>query len=165
LNKKINQENWFYIFANLALENMIFTKKANILQILLLLLVLSSWTKEYKAKAVLKKPIETALIQQGPKLTAAYIKSKKNSILHYYNKTSSKVPMAVSRSKKWPDYLWKYEGLANYKEKSAITSATPIHIASVSKVVTATAILKLVGWKLYLDQKVNTILKEFPILM
>jgi CubicO group peptidase (beta-lactamase class C family) len=51
--------------------------------------------------------------------------------------------------------------LANYKEKSAITSATPIHIASVSKVVTAT-ILKLVGAKkLYLDQKVNTILKEF----
>jgi hypothetical protein len=30
-----------------------------------------------KQKAVLKKPIETALIiQQGPKLTAAYIKSK-----------------------------------------------------------------------------------------
>jgi CubicO group peptidase (beta-lactamase class C family) len=51
--------------------------------------------------------------------------------------------------------------LANYKEKSAITSATPIHIASVSKVVTATAILKLVAQK-KLYQKVNTILKEFP---
>jgi CubicO group peptidase (beta-lactamase class C family) len=37
----------------------------------------------------------------------------------------------------------------NYKEKS-ITSATPIHIASVSKVVTATAILKLVGAKKYI---------------
>jgi hypothetical protein len=38
--------------------------------------------------------------------------------------------------KKMADYLWKYEGLANYKEKSTITSATPIHIASVSKVIT-----------------------------
>jgi CubicO group peptidase (beta-lactamase class C family) len=73
--------------------------------------------------------------------------------------------MAVSRSKMARLFM-KNEGLANYKEKSAITSATPIHIASVSKVVTATAILKLVGAKkLYLDQKVNTILKEFPILM
>jgi CubicO group peptidase (beta-lactamase class C family) len=35
-------------------------------------------------------------------------------------------------------------------KKSAITSATPIHIASVSKVVTATAILKLVGAKNYI---------------
>jgi PBP1b-binding outer membrane lipoprotein LpoB len=56
-----------------------FTKKANILQILLLLLFLSSCKQKNtpEAKAVLKKPIETALIiQQGPKL-AAYIKSKK----------------------------------------------------------------------------------------
>jgi CubicO group peptidase (beta-lactamase class C family) len=46
----------------------------------------------------------------------------------------------------------KIEGLANYKEKSAITSATPIHIA-VSKVVTATAILKLVGAKIIFRPK------------
>jgi hypothetical protein len=49
--------------------------------------------------------------------------------------------------------------MKDYKEKSAITSATPIHIASVSKVVTATAILKLVGAKNYIRPKVNTILK------
>jgi hypothetical protein len=77
LNKKINQENWFYIFANLALETWFLYKKANILQILLLVLSSCKQKNTPEAKAVLKKPIETALIiQQGPKLTAAYIKSK-----------------------------------------------------------------------------------------
>jgi hypothetical protein len=47
----------------------------------------------------------------------------------------------------------KNEGLANYKEKSTITSATPIHCVS-QQSVTATAILKLVGAKkLYLDKR------------
>jgi CubicO group peptidase (beta-lactamase class C family) len=38
-----------------------------------------------------------------------------------------------------------------------------LHIAPVSKVLTATAVLKLVNAnRLNLDQKVNVILKEFP---
>jgi CubicO group peptidase (beta-lactamase class C family) len=147
---------------------MIFTKKANILQILLLLLVLSSCKQKNtaEAKAVLKKPIETTLIiQQGPKLTAAYIKSKKNSILNYYNKTwpreSANGGFLVAKNGQI--IYEKYEGLANYKEKSAMTSTTSLHIASVSKVITATAVLKLVSAKkIYLDQKVTTLLKEFP---
>jgi CubicO group peptidase (beta-lactamase class C family) len=56
-----------------------------------------------------------------------------------------------------------YDGLANYKAKTVMTSTTPLHIASVSKVITATAVLQLVSSKkLSLDQKVNTILKQFP---
>jgi CubicO group peptidase (beta-lactamase class C family) len=147
---------------------MIFTKKTNILQILFLLLILSSCKQKNtpEAKTVVKKPIETSLlIQQGPKLTAAYIKSKKNSIIHYYNKTWPRESAngGFMVAKNGQIIYEKYEGLANYKEKSAMTSTTPIHIASVSKVITATAILKLVSAKkLYLDQKVNTILKEFP---
>src|SRR5690606_3055952 len=43
------------------------------------------------------------------------------------------------------------------------TGETPIHIASVSKVITATAILKLVNAKrIELDQKVTDFLPEFP---
>ena len=57
----------------------------------------------------------------------------------------------------------KYEGMANFRDKTPITQDTPIHIASVSKVITASAILKLVNAKkIDLDQKVTHYLKEFP---
>ena len=57
----------------------------------------------------------------------------------------------------------KYVGYANLRDKTPITADTPIHIASVSKVLTVTAVLKLVNAKrLELDQKVTDFLKEFP---
>jgi CubicO group peptidase (beta-lactamase class C family) len=43
----------------------------------------------------------------------------------------------------------KYEGMANFRSKRPITATTPLHLASVSKVITATAILKLI------DNKIN----------
>ena len=56
-----------------------------------------------------------------------------------------------------------YGGLANRTTKKEINAHTALHLASVSKVLTANAILKLVdSGKLELDQKVNTILPEFP---
>jgi hypothetical protein len=67
---------------------MILIKKANILQIILLLVLSSCKQKNTpEVKAVLKKPIETTLIiQQGPKLTPAYI-NQKEFHNYYYNKT------------------------------------------------------------------------------
>ena len=56
-----------------------------------------------------------------------------------------------------------YRGMSNFEEKKAITPETPLHIASLSKVLTATVILLLVdSKKITLDQKVNTILADFP---
>ncbi len=56
-----------------------------------------------------------------------------------------------------------YNGIANFESKEAITPNTPIHIASVTKVFTATAILLLIdARKIRLDQKVNTLLDNFP---
>jgi CubicO group peptidase (beta-lactamase class C family) len=56
-----------------------------------------------------------------------------------------------------------YNGIANFETSEALTAKTPIHIASVSKVLTATAILLLIdAKKITLDQKVNTILDNFP---
>jgi CubicO group peptidase (beta-lactamase class C family) len=56
-----------------------------------------------------------------------------------------------------------YNGFASFEKKTIIDSVTPLHIASVSKVLTATAILKLIdAKKLELDQKLNTILPTFP---
>ncbi|WP_394760208.1 serine hydrolase domain-containing protein, partial [Flavobacterium sp.] len=56
-----------------------------------------------------------------------------------------------------------YRGMSNFEEKKAITSETPLHIASLSKVLTANAIFLLIdSKKITLDQKVNTILDDFP---
>jgi CubicO group peptidase (beta-lactamase class C family) len=57
----------------------------------------------------------------------------------------------------------RYNGYANFSYKTLITESTPLHVASVSKVITATAILVLIeDKKLELDTKLNTILKSFP---
>jgi CubicO group peptidase (beta-lactamase class C family) len=147
---------------------MIFIKKANILQILLLLLVLSSCKqkntsdKETSEKA---KNNSSLSIKPGPELTSAYIASKSKSIEHFYNKNwpNKTANGGFLVAKNGQIIFEKYEGLANYKEKTNMTSTTPLHVASVSKVMTATVVLKLISEnKLELDQKVNTLLKEFP---
>jgi len=56
-----------------------------------------------------------------------------------------------------------YLGFANRAKGIDITKDTPIHIASVSKVLTATAVLMLVdAGKIKLEQKVTEFLPDFP---
>lgn len=57
----------------------------------------------------------------------------------------------------------RYSGMSNVEKKSPINENTPLHIASVSKVLTATAILLMIDSKqLQLDQKITTLLPDFP---
>lgn len=57
----------------------------------------------------------------------------------------------------------KYQGKSNFTSNDNITESTALHLASISKVLTATAIFKLVdAKKLTLDEKVKTILPSFP---
>jgi CubicO group peptidase (beta-lactamase class C family) len=56
-----------------------------------------------------------------------------------------------------------YKGYANVKTGQKIDAFTPIHLASVSKVLTSTAILRLVQQdNIMLDQKVTDWLPDFP---
>ena len=56
-----------------------------------------------------------------------------------------------------------YQGFSNYSSEKKIDKNTPLHVASISKVLTATAILKLVEQnKITLDQSLNTIFENFP---
>lgn len=56
-----------------------------------------------------------------------------------------------------------YNGYADIENKIPVTAETPIHIASVSKVLTAMAVLKLVQFgKIDLNQKVDSYLNGFP---
>ncbi|RZJ25174.1 MAG: class A beta-lactamase-related serine hydrolase, partial [Flavobacterium sp.] len=99
-----------------------------------------------------------------PKLSAAEMTRRKNQVEHFSKKL-------------WRDYdnyaflvaqngqiiYEDYNGFADKAKGVDIDAHTPIHIASVSKALTAAAIMQLVNRdKLQLDQKVNTILKTFP---
>ena len=97
-----------------------------------------------------------------PKLSNSYFNSKRNKIEHFFNKNwpSKNNNISFLVAKDGQVIYENYVGFGDIKKKTPITSKTPIHIASVSKVLTATAILKLVNaGKLGLNQKVNTVLK------
>jgi CubicO group peptidase (beta-lactamase class C family) len=151
---------------------MILRKKANILQILLLLLVLGSCkentTKQQQNDAGLPKdtmPHLEPAVQKSASLDAKYVNSKKNAIENFQSKTwpNNSMNGSLLVAKNGQIIYEKYEGMANFRSKRPITATTPLHLASVSKIITATAILKLIDTdKIKLDQKVNTILKSFP---
>lgn len=151
------------------------TKKAIILNILFLNLLVGSCKNEIKnvEKAEIKDadlpknvlPKMKPLVNEKPKLTASYIAEKHREIDSFYNKNWPNNSMNGSFlvAKNGQIIYEKYEGYANLRDKTPITADTPIHIASVSKVLTATAVLKLVNAKrIDLDKKVTDYLKEFP---
>ena len=147
-------------------------KKANILQILVLSLVLSSCGKNETESLVKDSelpenvlPQMRPLTDEEPKLSKEYINTTRQKVAHFYNKNWPRKSAngAFLVAKNGQIIFEKYDGLANFSKKDSITPTTPLHIASVSKVLTAAAVLKLVNAnRLELDQKVNTILKEFP---
>jgi len=151
-----------------------FIKKANILQLILLILVLVSCKQETFSKSILAisesvsketLPKMVPLNNEGPKLTAEYINSKKRSIEAFYKKNwpNNSLNGGFLVAKNGQIIFEKYEGFSNIRNKTVMTADSPLHIASVSKVITASAVLKLISArKINLDQKVNTILKEFP---
>lgn len=147
-------------------------KKANILQILVFSLVLSSCGKNETESLVKDSelpenvlPQMRPLTDEEPKLSKEYINTTRQKVAHFYNKNWPRKSAngAFLVAKNGQIIFEKYDGLANFSKKDSITPTTPLHIASVSKVLTAAAVLKLVNAnRLELDQKVNTILKEFP---
>lgn len=149
---------------------MSFLKKTNIPQILFSILVLSSCGKDKNSnqdEAVKEKDTLGKMVPMGPekKISAVYINSVKGRINHFYNKNWPNNSMNGSFlvAKNGQIIFERYNGFANKNKDTKITADTPVQIASVSKVLTATAVLKLIDLgKVGLDQKVNTILKTFP---
>ena len=151
---------------------MIFIKKTKVLPIFLLLLILGSCAKEKKkvelSDSELPKitlPKMKPLGKREPTLTAKYINLKRQEIESFYYKNwpNNSLNGSFLVAQHGQIIFEKYEGYSNFRDKTFITKSTPLHLASVSKVLTATVVLKLVNAKrIELDQKVNTILKEFP---
>jgi CubicO group peptidase (beta-lactamase class C family) len=150
---------------------MIIQKKTNILHLILLLLVLGSCKNETNSKANGESFTEDTLPKMKPLIkessipTTTYLNSKKAGINSFYNKNwpNQSANGSFLVAKNGQILYEKYEGFTNFRSKTKITVNTPLHIASVSKVITATAVLLLIdGKKIDLDQKINTIIKEFP---
>ncbi len=149
---------------------MSFLKKANIPQILFSILVLSSCGKDKtnnQDQPVKEKDTLGKMVPMGTekKISTAYVNSVKGRINHFYNKNWPNNSMNGSFlvAKNGQIIFERYNGFANKNKDTKITADTPVQIASVSKVITATAVLKLINLgKIGLDQKVNTILKTFP---
>ncbi len=94
-----------------------------------------------------------------------YITQKHNLIQQFYNKyiTSPWFSGGFIVAKNGHILFENYQGLSNVKNNTAINATTSIHLASVSKVLTATAVLKLVdGDNIQLDQLVTDWLPKFP---
>lgn len=101
----------------------------------------------------------------GKKLDPEYITSKRTSLEKFYEKNwpNNSMNGGFLVAKNGEIIFEKYEGSSDFSKGKEIDAKTPLHIASVSKVLTATAILKLINSeKLNLEDKVNTLLPSFP---
>ena len=104
-------------------------------------------------------------LEKQKKLTANYIAENRHKIELFYEKywVKNDVSGGLLIAKNGQILFEKYAGYSNFETKKEIDVNTPIHLASVSKRITASAIMILVdAGKLELDQKVNTILIGFP---
>ncbi|MES2411113.1 MAG: serine hydrolase domain-containing protein [Bacteroidota bacterium] len=110
-------------------------------------------------------PIMQPLHEELPKLTKAYINDKKYGVSRFFEKTWSEKNdnVAFLVAKNGQIIYENYMGYANKRTGEIISKDMPLHTASVSKVLTSTAILMLIdAKKIKLDQKVNTIIENFP---
>ena len=99
------------------------------------------------------------------KLTASYRTENSRKIDLFYKKywDKNKVSGGLLIAKDGQIIFERYDGYSNFETKKKIDATTPIHLASVSKRITAAAVMVLVNaGKLGLDDKVNTILPSFP---
>lgn len=99
------------------------------------------------------------------KLSDAYKKTKKNQIQNFIHQKfgQSLDNICLLIAKDGQIIYEQYAGYANKEEDIRNGKEVPLHIASVSKVLTATAVLKLIDAnKLSLDQKLVSLFPKFP---
>lgn len=138
-----------------------------------LVLFLQSCKQENKEKKVLTNKINTTIKKDSTlvvlptfnTLKQSYITKKHSEIASFYaqNINIDNFNGGFLVAKNGQILFEDYKGYANYTTKEKITSSTPLHLASVSKVMTATVILKLVDQnKINLDTSLKSLFPEFP---
>lgn len=105
------------------------------------------------------------LQEELPALTPEFIQDKKYGCSCFFEKIWSEKNdnVAFLVAKNGQIIYENYMGYANKNTNEPITKDTPLHIASVSKVLTSTAILMLIDTKkISLNQKVTELIPNFP---
>ncbi len=134
-------------------------------------LLLISCDKSGKIKNPFKKnksgleyamlPLEDSL----PKLSDSYKNTKKREIENFFtnNFANDFENMSFLVAKNGQIIYEKYDGFADKENNILNSPETPLHIASVTKILTASAILKLIdAKKISLDQKLTILFDKFP---
>src|SRR5690606_7109301 len=141
--------------------------KKSILLITLLLTLFSC--KNEPKKTQVAKPIEE--IPKNPfevnfeKLSSEEIKRYKSEIEKFYENRINldEFSGGFLIAKNGQILFEDYQGFSNFSEKTKINAETPLHLASISKVLTASVVLRMVDeQKLSLDDTFQKYFPEFP---
>jgi CubicO group peptidase (beta-lactamase class C family) len=141
-----------------------------ILLLATLLLNFSCSKQEKTEKEIVKVnenglPVMMPMHEEMPKLSKSFIDDKKYGVSRFFEKIWSEKNdnVAFLVAKNGQIIYENYMGFANKRTGEMINKNMPLHIASVSKVLTSTAVLMLIdAKKIKLGQKVNTIITNFP---
>ena len=130
------------------------------------ILILTSCKKEHKKEKLNEGNKETVSFPVAfPELKDIEIKQFKEEIHSFY---TSKINLddfsgSFLVAKNGQILFENYIGFSNYKEKSTITENTPLHLASISKVLTASVILRMVDEnKISLEDSFQKYFPKFP---
>lgn len=133
---------------------------------LALLLLFSCKEKKTIVKTVKKDTLIAELYDvKFNSVNPKFKQDKANFIEHFFNKKINNKDFSGGFlvAKNGEILFEKYAGCSNYKTKEEINENTALHLASVSKVLTAQAILMLVkDGKIKLDQTFKSLFPEFP---
>lgn len=138
------------------------------LTVIILLLFSCKNDEKDKKSSKRKSDLEYAMLpleDSLPKLSAAYTNTKKRQIEGFFENNFGRGFENVSFlvAKNGQIIYEKYDGYADKENNILNSPETPLHIASVTKVLTAAAILKLIdAKKISLDQKLTTLFEGFP---
>ena len=136
--------------------------------LVLLLIVVSCTTQQARKRAELKRLQQKEAISYLPDFPApnkADLKTKQKQVLTFYKEVldpqNFNGQFLVAKNGKV--LFIRSKGYSNIREKKKMTLNTPMHVASVSKVATALAVLRLVSKKqIFLDSDVRWYLPDLP---
>lgn len=112
-----------------------------------------------------KNKSEVSYFPEFQKIPTSEVRKMQKEAYSFYTKVLGKEQFNghFLVAKKGKVVFYKSQGFSNFEKKIEITTNTPLHVASVSKVVTAFTVLRLVDQgRLKLDTDIRNYLREIP---
>jgi CubicO group peptidase (beta-lactamase class C family) len=144
---------------------MFLQSKKNLFLLVLFYLFLSSCDFSHKTNKPSTKNLKKKLAPDFSIPSKIYLKEKREKLQFFYDNYlgGDKFNGMFLVAKNGTVIFEKYNGFSNFNKEIKIGETTPLHLASISKVATSLAILRLVDKKLLLlDEDVRNFLPELP---